>query len=63
MNNYHKELLMELIGKWSNEQLQGYIYDLEIRLNDERDLLKELKQIQKKRNKKKLALNNRFQGE
>jgi hypothetical protein len=62
MDTYHKELLMELISKWNDDQLQGYIYDVEQRLEHTRSLLSDLKALQKKRSKKK-PLNNRFQGE
>jgi hypothetical protein len=53
-NGYHKELLLEIVNRWSNEQLQGYIIDLESRLENTRIILKELYAIKKKRNKKRI---------
>jgi hypothetical protein len=51
-NGYHRELLLEIVNKWSNEQLQGYIIDLEARLENTRIVLKELYAIKRKRTKK-----------
>jgi hypothetical protein len=51
--NYHKELLLEIITKWTDEQLQGYIYAQEERLENTQILVRELKEIRRKRNKKK----------
>jgi hypothetical protein len=53
MNNYHRELLMEIITKWTDEQLKGYIYAQEERLENTRSLLHDLREAQRKRNKRK----------
>jgi hypothetical protein len=52
MNSYHKELLMEIINDWSNEQVDNYIFIQEERLKDTRRLIQDLKEILKKRKKK-----------
>lgn len=53
MNDYHKELLMEVVHKWTDEQLKGYIFLQEERLENTRALVRDLKEVQRKRNKKK----------
>jgi hypothetical protein len=54
MNSFHKELLLELIHtEWTDNQLDTYIFNQEQRLENAKELLRELKEIRRKRNKKK----------
>jgi hypothetical protein len=53
MNNYHKELLLELIDEWNDAQLDGYIFHQEERLEHTRQLIRDLKEIRRKRYKRK----------
>ena len=52
MPSYHHELLLEIINEWDDDQLKGYIFLQEERLEDTRRLVRELKEIQRKRNKR-----------
>ncbi len=51
--NHHRELLLELIEQWSDVQLNNYIIELEARLLDVQSTIRELKQIQRKRSRRK----------
>jgi len=53
VNNYHKDLLIEILSDWDEDQLHDYIALQEERLEYTRSLVRELKALQKKWNKKK----------
>jgi helix-turn-helix protein len=53
MNNYHEEVLTEIISKWDDAQLDNYISQQENRLEDIRRMIKSLKEILRKRKAKK----------
>lgn len=55
--NYHKELLLDLITEWNDEQLTKYIKEQERRAEDIYALIKELKRLQRRRSKKYTAEN------
>jgi len=53
MNNYHHELLLEIVHtEWDDNQLDTYIHNQELRLENTKELIRELKQIRRKRNKR-----------
>jgi len=53
MNNYHHELLLEIIhNEWDDNQLDTYIHNQELRLENTKELIRELRQIRRKRNKR-----------
>jgi len=54
--NHHRELLLELIEQWSDVQLNNYIIELEARLLDVQSTIRELKQIQRKRSRRKKSV-------
>jgi putative ubiquitin-RnfH superfamily antitoxin RatB of RatAB toxin-antitoxin module len=53
MNNFHKELLQEIINDWTDNQLDSYIFRQEERLEDVKEVIKDLKEIRRRRNKNK----------
>lgn len=55
MSDYHKDLLLEVIDGWTDGQLYGYIKLQEDRLEHTRELIRTLKDVQRKRKKKKVV--------
>jgi hypothetical protein len=53
VTNFHKDLLLEILIEWDNEKLSNYISLQEERLKHTHSLLRDLREIQRKRNKKK----------
>jgi hypothetical protein len=56
MNEFHKELLNELVETWSVDQVDDYILQLTTRMNELNDWLKSVQMIRRKkmRNYKKM---------
>jgi hypothetical protein len=52
MTNYHKEMLLDLIKTWNDEQLEVYIALQEVRLDLTRTLIRDLKEILRNRKKR-----------
>jgi hypothetical protein len=48
----HKELLLEIIQTWNDDQLFIYIKELEKRVQETSEVIKDLRQIQRKRRRK-----------
>ena len=53
MNDYHKDLLLEIVKEYDDVQLDNYIFLQEERLAQTQGLIKDLKELRRKRNKKK----------
>jgi hypothetical protein len=53
MDDFHKDLLLEIITEYDDEQLKNYIFLQEMRLENARRLIVELKELQRRRKKKK----------
>jgi hypothetical protein len=56
-NNYHQDLLLELATHWTTDQLDAYILQQEDRLAHTRELIRDLKELKRKRSKKYTAEN------
>jgi hypothetical protein len=50
--SYHYDLLLEIIKEWDDVQLDGYIHLQEERLEHTRRLIRSLKELQRRRNKR-----------
>jgi alpha-N-acetylglucosamine transferase len=53
--NHHEELLFELIENWTDEQLETYITMHEERLENTRILIRKLKELMRRRTKRKIV--------
>jgi hypothetical protein len=47
--SFHKEILFEVVNEWTDAQLLNYIHELEDRMNHTKGLVKELKQLLRRR--------------
>lgn len=52
MNSFHKEILLGIIREWSDLELDSYIHAQEERLENTKELIRGLKEIRRKRNKR-----------
>jgi hypothetical protein len=55
MSDYHKDLLLEIIDEWNDDELRAYVFLQEERLENTRRLVQSLKEIQRKRKKRKIV--------
>ena len=58
----YKELLLELISNWNEEQLDLYIIEMEQRQMELNQVIKQLKEIRRKRTKKQTPENGPRDG-
>ena len=52
MSEFHKELLDEIIREWTNDQVNHYIAQLELRAVDLSEWIRHLKTVRRRRTRK-----------
>lgn len=58
----YKDELLDLVSTWSIEQLDDYVQRIETRITENQQLVKDLKQLRKRKTKKKVYDNGPRDG-
>lgn len=62
MDEHYKQELLKLVDPWTPDQLDNYIKELEVRIDNIRDQIRELKSLKRRKLKNSNLKNNGQRG-